>query len=136
MDNLGLDETSRAVVDRMEHAHVCARDIDRTVAFYRRAFGFEVRHDGTGMYGRNVHVGTDRFYIAVSEGGDPDRGTGNLAHLGFVTPDLEAFRRRLEREGIPIAETASRAEGDAVYVLDPDGVEIEVVGYRPDYRYR
>jgi catechol 2,3-dioxygenase-like lactoylglutathione lyase family enzyme len=136
MDNLGLGAGSRAVVDRMEHAHVCARDIDRTTAFYRRAFGFEVRHDGTGMYGRNVHVGTDRFYIAISEGGDPERGTGNLAHLGFVTPDLDAFRKRLEREGIPIVETASRPEGDAVYIEDPDGVEIEVVGYRPDYRYR
>ena len=136
MDNLDLGAASRSVVDRMEHVHVCAKDIDRTVAFYRRAFGFEMRHDGTGPYGRTVHVGTDRFYIAISEGGTAEAGTGNFSHLGFVTPDLEAFRKRLEREGIPIAETASRKEGDAVYVMDPDGVEIEVVGYRPDYRYR
>jgi catechol-2,3-dioxygenase len=136
MDHPGVGSESGAVVDRMEHAHVCARDVDRTVAFYRRAFGFEVRHDGTGASGRTVHVGTDRFYIALSEGGDPERGTGNFAHLGFVTPDLGAFRARLEREGIPVAETASRPEGDAVYIFDPDGVEIEVVGYRPDYRYR
>ena len=129
MDNL-------SVVDRMEHVHVSARDVDKTVAFYRRAFGFEVRHDGTGPYGRTVHVGTDRFYLAISEGGDPDRGTGNFSHVGFVTPDLAAFRARMEREGIPIAETASRKEGDAVYVIDPDGIEIEVVGYRPEYRYR
>jgi len=120
----------------MEHLHVSARDVDRTVAFYRRAFGFEVRHDGTGPYGRTVHVGADRFYIAISEGGDPERGTGNFSHIGFVTPDLAAFRARMEREGIPIAESASRKEGDALYVVDPDGIEIEVVGYKKDYRYR
>lgn len=136
MDNLELGSGSKAVVERMEHVHVCARDVDRTAAFYKAAFGFEVRHDGTGPYGRTVHVGTDRFYIAISEGGDPDRGQGNFSHVGFVTPDLAAFRSRIEREGIPIAETASRKEGDALYVIDPDGMEIEVVGYRPDYEYR
>jgi catechol 2,3-dioxygenase-like lactoylglutathione lyase family enzyme len=136
VENLEVGSSSRVVVDRMEHLHVSARDVDRTVAFYKAAFGFEVRHDGTGPYGRTVHVGTDRFYIAISEGGDPDRGTGNVSHVGFVTPDLEAFRKRIEREGIPIAESASRKEGDALYVIDPDGIEIEVVGYRSDYKYR
>lgn len=136
MDNLDIGVDSRSVVDRMEHVHVSARDVDKTAAFYKAAFGFEVRHDGTGPYGRTVHVGTDRFYIAISEGGDPERGSGNFSHVGFVTPDLGAFRARMEREGIPIAETASRKEGDAVYVIDPDGMEIEVVGYRFGYRYR
>ena len=136
MENLNLGVESRAVVDRMEHLHLSARDVDKTVDFYRRAFGFEVRHDGTGPYGRTVHVGTDRFYLALSEGGDPEAGTGNFSHVGFVTSDLVAFRARMEREGIPVVETASRKEGDAVYVIDPDGIEIEVVGYRSDYRYR
>ena len=124
------------VVERMEHLHVCAKNVDRTAEFYLRAFGFVVRHDAVGPYGRTVHVGTDRFYIAISEGGNPEAGTGNVSHIGFVTADLDAFRKRMGREGIPIAETASRKEGDAVYILDPDGVEIEIVGYRPDYRYR
>jgi len=136
MENLSIGVESRAVVDRMEHAHLSVSDVDRSVAFYRRAFDFEVRHDGTGPYGRTVHVGTDRFYVALSEGGDPGAGTGIFSHIGFVTPDLAAFRARLEREGIPVAESASRKEGDAVYVIDPDGLEIEIVGYRPEYRYR
>ena len=53
-----------------------------------------------------------------------------------MTPDLAAFKARLEREGIPISESATRKEGDALYVIDPDGIEIEVVGYRSDYKYR
>jgi catechol-2,3-dioxygenase len=125
-----------AVVDRMEHVHLSVRDVDRSIVFYKRVFDFDLRYDGTGPYGRTVHVGSDRFYLALTEGGDPEAGTGNFSHVGFVTPDLGAFRARLEREGIPIAETASRKEGDAVYIFDPDGVEIEVVGYRPEYRYR
>lgn len=136
MDNQKVGPETRAVVERLEHVHLSARDVDRTTAFYRRAFGFEVRHDGTGPMGRTVHVGSDRFYLALSEGGDPAAGTGNFSHFGFVTPDLGAFRARMEREGIPLVESASRPEGEAVYLLDPDGVEIEVVEYRPDYRYR
>lgn len=136
MDNVKVGSESRVIVDRLEHAHLSVRDVDKAIAFYKRAFGFGVRYDGTGPYGRTVHVGSDRFYLALTEGGDPEAGTGNFSHLGFVTPDLAAFRARLEREGIPIAETAARKEGDAVYIFDPDGVEIEVVGYRSDYRYR
>ncbi|MBI4565448.1 MAG: VOC family protein [Planctomycetes bacterium] len=135
MENLALGPDSRAVAERMEHIHLSVADVDRSADFYRRAFGFAVRYDGVGPYGRTVHIGTDRFYVALTEGGTGG-STGFFAHVGFVTTDLATFRERLKREGIEIAESASRKEGDAVYVMDPDGLEIEVVSYRPEYAYR
>lgn len=45
MENLKLDESTRAVVTRMEHVHVQVADAARSIDFYRKVFGFEVRWD-------------------------------------------------------------------------------------------
>ena len=139
MDNLKLGDKTRAVADRMEHLHLGVADANRSIDFYRRAFGFEVRHDGVGLYGRCAHVGTDRFYLALSENPGLLRGgrsdAASFYHMGFTTPDLAGFRARLAEERIEVIEEAERAEGDAVYLNDPDGHQIEVVAYKPDYVY-
>ncbi|MBI5365437.1 MAG: VOC family protein [Planctomycetes bacterium] len=137
--NGNLGPASRAVTERLEHVNLGVADVDRSVDFYRRALGFEVRHAGGGAHGRFAHVGTDRFYVALTEqpGIAPARRGDHAAvfHFGFTTPDLEAFRARLAREGIAPAEEAHRAEGNAIYLEDPDGHEIEVVGYAHSYVY-
>jgi catechol-2,3-dioxygenase len=135
--NLTLDRTSRSVVNRMEHVHLAVADLDRSMDWYERAFGFTVRWtDGT-----TAHVGTDRFYVAMTAHRDlpPSRGdatgTARIAHFAFTTPDLDAFAERLAEAEISTWGEASRAEGDAIYLHDPDGNAIEVVGYRDDYVY-
>ena len=67
MNDLTLGAATRAVVGRLEHVHVGVRDLDRSVAFYRRILGFELRWEGVGPSGRCAHVGSDRFYIAMTE---------------------------------------------------------------------
>lgn len=140
MDDLTLSAGTRAVAERLEHVHLGVRDLDRSVDFYRRVFGFAVRWRGTSRTGeRSAHIGSDRFYLALTEGPDlaPAAPAGSAAvyHFGFVTPSLDAFRDRLRAEGVPWSEATPRAEGPAAYVLDPDGHEFEVVQYRPDYVY-
>ncbi len=134
---LTLNRSSRTVVSRMEHVHLAVSDLDRSVDWYERVFGMSLRWtDGT-----SAHVGTDRFYVAMTahQGLPPSRGdrtgTARIAHFAFTTPDLDAFAERLEGEGIAQAGEASRAEGDAIYLDDPDGNHIEVVGYVDGYVY-
>jgi catechol 2,3-dioxygenase-like lactoylglutathione lyase family enzyme len=140
VENLNLGAKTRAVVDRMEHVHLSVADVSRSVDFYRRAFGFDVRWEESGPDGRCAHVGTDRFYVALSEDGALAAAGGtegaSILHFAFTTEDLEAFRRRLAERGIEAGELYRRKEGDAVYIYDPDGHEIEVVGYRREYTYR
>ena len=135
--NLTLDQSSRTIVSRMEHVHLAVADLARSIEWYEEVFGFEVRWTD----GRTAHIGTDRFYVAVtahrglppSEG---DRtGTARIAHFAFTTPNLEAFGERLEAAGIEPSDDASRNEGDAIYLHDPDGNYIEVVGYVDGYVY-
>ncbi len=132
-----ITASSRHVATRLEHIHLTVRDADRSIDFYRRVFGFEVRYDGIGPYGRSVHVGTDQFYLALTEVERPVGGPrSRFLHLGLTTDDLEALRDRLDREDVEVTEEANRPEGRAVYFEDPDGFEIEVVEYVSGYAYR
>lgn len=136
-DDLALDRSSRTVVSRMEHVHLAVADLDRNVEWYEKAFGLTVRWTDE----RTAHVGTDRFYVAMTAHRDlpPSQGdatgTARIAHFAFTTPDLDAFAERLGSAGISIRGEASRVEGDAIYLDDPDGNSIEVVGYNDDYIY-
>ena len=132
-----LDRSSRTVVSRMEHVHLSVADLERSIDWYERVFGMSVRWTD----GKTAHVGTDRFYVAMTEHRDlppsPANGSGTarIAHFAFTTPDLDAFSERVEREGVAPYGDASRAEGDAIYVHDPDGNAIEIVGYHDGYVY-
>ena len=134
---LTLDRSSRTLVSRMEHVHLAVADLDRSVDWYERAFGFSVRWTD----GRTAHVGTDRFYVALTghRGLPPSQGdqtgTARIAHFAFTTPDLGAFAERLNTERIAPWGDASRMEGDAIYLHDPDGNAIEIVGYSDGYVY-
>ena len=135
--NLTLDRSSRTVVSRMEHVHLAVADLGRSIEWYSKVFGFEVRWTD----GRTAHIGTDRFYVAVTAHRDlppseGDRtGTARIVHFAFATPDLKALGERLLAAGVEPWGDASRAEGDAIYLHDPDGNAIEVVGYVDGYVY-
>ena len=136
-NNLTLDRTSRAVVSRMEHVHLAIADLDRSIDWYEKAFGFVVRWTD----GKTAHVGTDRFYVAMTEHRDlppspgDATGTARIAHFAFTTSDLDTFADRLTATGIAPWGEASRVEGDAIYLHDPDGNSIEVLAYRDGYVY-
>ncbi len=135
--NLTLDRSSRSVVTRMEHVHLAVADLDRSIDWYETVFGFSMRWTD----GHTAHVGTDRFYVAMTaHAGLPPSppngaGTARIAHFAFTTPDLDAFAERLTTAGITSVGEASRVEGDAIYLDDPDGNNIEVVGYTDGYIY-
>ncbi len=125
-------------VTRMEHVNLCVADLDRSVAFYKVMFGWRVRYEDHTPGERTAHVGTDRFYIALYEKpGETKGGSGGYNHVGFTTDDLAGFVAHAEGLGIRIPDgmRASRPEGAAVYLADPDGYGIEVVEYKEGYVY-
>lgn len=132
-----LDRASRSVVSRMEHVHLTVADLDRSIDWYGRVFGFSLRWSN----GVTAHIGTDRFYVAVTErdgiapAAGEDAARARIAHFAFTTADLDAFAERLDRAGVAPDQRAQRREGDSLYLRDPDGNAIEVVGYRDDFVY-
>jgi catechol-2,3-dioxygenase len=120
----------------MEHVHLSVADLERSIDWYEKVFGFVVRWTD----GHTAHVGTDRFYVAMTEhtGLPPSPAsaeTARIAHFAFTSPDLEAFSKRIADAGVAPWTDAHRNEGDAVYLYDPDGNDIEVVEYVEGYVY-
>lgn len=119
----------------IEHLNLTVSDIDRSVAFYGRLFGFRIRWQGASSDGsRAVHLGDDRCFLAMFEAATSGRFTKDYDtvgpnHLGFVVDDLDAMRDRLRSLGVDPHHEAGYEPGRRLYFRDPDGIEIELVEY-------
>jgi catechol 2,3-dioxygenase-like lactoylglutathione lyase family enzyme len=59
-----------------------------------------------------------------------------INHVGFVIKDGEAMQKLLDNEGIEHYTLTAPETKHRIYVYDPDGNEIELVEYQPDYALR
>ncbi len=130
--------TSAIPVARLNHAVLYVRDLDRSVDFYRRAFGFqEVAREGGAMAflraaGSQNHHDLGLFGLGPAAG-QPPRGSVGLYHLAWEVPTIEALataRARLTELGALVGESDHGAT-KSVYGRDPDGNEFEVMWMVP-----
>ncbi len=122
---------------RLEHVNLGVSDIDASIQFYTSIFGWHVRWRGSTEKGpRAAHVGNDEFFIAMFErpGGESkhDRYADiGINHFGFVVEDLDRTVKSLKDAGYEISSDDTYDPGRHVYILDPDGIELELVQYQP-----
>ena len=118
----------------LEHVNLTVSDLPRSLDFYSRLLGFEVRWRGQTSEGRPAaHIGTDREYLALFEGEPATLGmdyeTVGFNHFGVVVDDLDATRARLAELGAEIHFEPEYEPGRRCYFFDPDGYEVELVEY-------
>jgi catechol 2,3-dioxygenase-like lactoylglutathione lyase family enzyme len=119
----------------LEHVNLTVSDLDRSTAFYCDLLDLRVRWKGPigdGLEG--AHVGADHHYLALFQAAQEgkvalDYARPGLNHVGFVVDDLDAARGRAERLGATVHHEASYDPGRRIYLLDPDGHEVELVEY-------
>ena len=127
----------------LEHINLVVRDIPETLSFYQAAFPhWSVRGGGEGDWSgepRNwVHFGDDYQYLAFNDDGvDENRDLAGhqigLAHFAFVTNNIKALIKRLEKAGFKVDKAgAEDPYRENVYYLDPNGYEVEFVEYLSD----
>ena len=122
----------------LEHINMTVANLDRSIDFYSRLFGWKVRWRGETSDGKlAAHVGDDRSYLALFEARDhtppPPQKSYDLVglnHFGFVIDDLDAVKLRLSELGIESKSDQTYDPGRHLYFHDPDGVEIELVQYQ------
>lgn len=119
------------------HSMIRVRDEEKSVAFYREAFGLEIADrldftDFTLVYLSNSEVPFE-VELTVNKGRtDPyDLGDG-YGHLAVSVENLEAEHARFEAAGLnprKIVEFApdGKLVGKFFFVADPDGYQIEVL---------
>ena len=120
------------------HVHLKASDLDRSIAFYHDAFGFDVmqRMGNSAAFlsagGYHHHLGLNTW---ESFGGSPPPpGSTGLYHFAILYPTRQELARALKRlidRGVAIDGASDHGVSEAIYLHDPDGNGIEIYRDRP-----
>ncbi len=120
----------------IEHVNLTVSDPEATKAMLEALFGWRERWRGdVSMGGYSVHVGDERFYLALyaPEGANPDgaafRKGVPLNHVGIVVDDLDDLERRAKEFGLTPFGHGDYEPGRRFYFFDRDGIEFEIVSY-------
>ena len=122
---------------KIVHSMIRVLDLDRSVVFYRDAFGLELVErfdfdDFTLAYLRNDESSVE-LELTWNHGQTEDYGHGTgYGHLAVVVDDLNAEHARLKELGIaPRDIVEMKHQGTPLakifFVTDPDGYSIEVI---------
>ena len=138
---------------RVSHLGICVSDLERSLAFYRDALGFEVeselRVEGepSETLLRLQQVRLHAVYLVqsglriellhyaspgcVGDGSPRAMNQLGLTHLSLRVEDLEATLARLEACGVRVLHDTridnARLRAKAIFATDPDGALIELV---------
>jgi lactoylglutathione lyase len=126
------------------HMMVRVLDEQRSLDFYRRAFGLEIADrfdfpDFTLVYLRNPENDFE-VELTVNKGRtEPYQHGDGYGHVAFAVDDLDAEHRRFVDQGLAPADIKEfQREGSLMarffFVQDPDGYKIEVLQRHGRYR--
>ena len=124
---------------RFEHINLSCKNIDTSQKFYQTLFpDWYVRAEGINNGARWIHLGNPQFYLALNDSPQEERvhhiyENIGINHVAFVIRDGEAMKALLERNDIEYYTMTSPETKHRIYVSDPDGNEVELVEYNPDY---
>jgi len=141
------------------HTGITVSDIDRSLAFYRDALGFEVTEKEprytTPTFQKFVGVPNAEFEVAYAKAPghaieilgyvkpddrlrhSPLRACdAGCMHLAFAVRNMDALLQRLKDHGAEVAEPQEITEGmykgtRGIYVRDPDGIILEIAELPP-----
>jgi len=125
-------------VARLNHAVLYVRELDRSVDFYGRAFGFqEIAREG-GMMAFLRAAGSTNHHdlglLAVGpEAPRPPRGSTGLYHLAWEVPSIHdlAASARVLSELRALTGASDHGATKSLYGRDPDHNEFEVMWMVP-----
>ena len=120
-------------IKTLGHAVLRVRNLERSAAFYRDLLGMRevARYGGKMAF---FSLGANHHDLALMElGADAaaaDPGAVGLYHLAFKVGDtlveLRAVKAELEASGVEILGMSDHRVSQSLYILDPDGIELEL----------
>ncbi|OZM80366.1 VOC family protein [Pseudonocardia sp. MH-G8] len=122
-------------VQRLNHAVLYVRDVDRSVAFYTDTLGFRAVNamPGRAAFLQAAGSANDHdlalFAIGTAAGDSTaGRATVGLYHLAWEVDTLTELRRLADvlREHGALVGASDHGTTKALYAHDPDGLEFEV----------
>jgi catechol 2,3-dioxygenase-like lactoylglutathione lyase family enzyme len=130
-------------IQGIDHIVLSVADVDRSLAFYHGLLGLPVEREALYRGGQvtfpSVRLDA-RFVIDLfpRKPDEPAPTVPNMCHFCLVTDveDLGPIREHLERNGVtvlrgPVERWGAQGEALSIYLLDPDGNEVEIRTYAP-----
>lgn len=125
-------------VQHLDHLNLSVTDLDETIEWYGRVFGFELKERARNYMGIEFAViQSGEALLCIYEHPDREsldgeqlrsRGLHGFNHFALRIQDREAWEEVLERERLPLlyGGLTEWPHSLAWYVADPTGYEIEV----------
>ncbi len=128
-----MEEALDSRIAALGHVVLRVHDLGTSVPFYRDVLGLEE----VARYGEHMaffSAGTNHHDLALLEVGryapPPDPRAVGLYHVAFKVgdslEDLRAWKRRLESLDVTILGASDHKVSQALYISDPDGIQIEL----------
>ena len=121
-------------VKKLGHVVLRVRDLERSVHFYRDILGLkEVARYQRAMVFFSID-GTNHHDLAIMAVGpkaaSPSPNDTGLYHIalkiGDDIDDLRKAKQWLEHKGVTITGSADHTVSKSLYIVDPDGIELEL----------
>ena len=120
-------------IKELGHVVLYVSDLERSADFYRDVLGFtQITRDakqGLAVFssGRTHH---ELLLIEIGMEPEPRRLRTGLYHIGFKIgdkpEDIQNAYRELKEKGVTIMGASDHTVTHSVYILDPDGNELEL----------
>lgn len=125
-------------VTRLNHAVLYVSDLERSVDFYRRAFGFEeIAREGGAMAFLRASGSSNHHDLALMSVGAnaprQARGSTGLYHLAWEVASIDELAAAAQTlvEMDALTGMSDHGATKSLYGRDPDGIEFEVMWLVP-----
>ncbi len=123
------------------HIVIRVRDLKRSEEFYTKFMGLEVSGrggDSMVFFRSNQSVHHDLAIAKIADDAPgPEQDRVGLYHIAYEFDSFDQLReayRMVKEMGIRIAGFGDHGESKGLYVLDPDGIEIELSAFAPEHK--
>ena len=128
---------------KLGHIVLRVRDLERSERFYVDVLGLRKNGEIPGLMAFfTTQENSDSHDLALMQLGhdapDANPGAVGLYHFAYQVPSEEALAeayRTLKAAGVAIGGTGDHGVSKGIYILDPDGIEIEITYEVPRDRW-
>lgn len=117
-------------VTSMDHVNMNVKNLEESVDFYKKMFGFEIRKEDNSpnkLDAPSKIIGNDSVKLCLYE--DPQMSPGGgIAHFGFHVANFDQIIAKCKKLNVEVLYGGSVEfeKSRSVYIKDPNGYDIEL----------
>ena len=125
---------------RLGHVVIRVRDLERSEQFYTQVLGLEVSDragDFMVFFRSNPTVDHDLAIMRLGQDAPPPQPDRvGLYHFAYELASLDELKdayQVVREHNVPVAGFGDHGPAKGLYILDPDGIEIELYIHAPEH---